>query len=122
MRLRVRPDRWATSLLMTLGLLSVAACAGSSDDDGTNKFPCVATTDDNGYVACENGVTIRERAEQCPSSLPRPEAQSADPALGECQYDADCTAMPNGYCSTATFAGGDASGGYCYYGCTTDAD
>jgi hypothetical protein len=67
-------------------------------------------------------VTVRETDQRCAPFVPRSEPQSSDPTLGDCQYDADCTAMPNGYCSSNTLIGGDAAGAYCYYGCTTDGD
>jgi hypothetical protein len=125
MRLRVRPDVWATSLFLALGLLSVTACGGSSDEDGVNQFPCenpTTTGAGSGFATCDNGAVVRESVQQCGSSLPRPEAQAATLATGGCMYDSDCTEQANGYCAVNTFPGGDASGAYCYYGCTSDAE
>jgi len=124
MRLRVRPDAWATSLFLALGLLPVGACGGSSDEDQVNQFPCDGAMVDEatGIAVCGNGVTIRERVVECASSLPRPEAQTTMPTAVGCVYDADCTEKPHGYCSASNFAGGDGVGAYCNYGCQTDAD
>lgn len=178
MRLRVRPDLFATSLFATLGLLPLAACGGNAEggDDGggsgattsagsggrpsgsggsgwagftgvsgngtggtffpggggsgVNRFPCsnpVPRMDGvTSYLVCDNGAVIRTEQAECPSSLPRPEpVAGVDPATTECQYDADCTEMPNGYCSVPNYIGGDApqsTNAYCSYGCTTDAD
>jgi len=123
MRLRVRPDLWATSLFVALGLVSVTACGGSSDEDGFNPFPCQNPTEVSpGIVTCDSGARVRESVEQCGSSLPRPEAQTATLVTGGCMYDSDCTEQANGYCAVNNFVGGDATGAYCYYGCTSDAE
>jgi len=109
------------SLLTALGLLPLASCAGDSADGG-NPFPCTdpqpLLSENSGYLVCANGVTVRQGPANCPSSLPRVEAQASDPS-GACQYDADCTEGDHGYCTSAPPA---TTLGYCAYGCTTDSD
>ncbi len=130
MRLFVRPELWASSLLVGLGLLPLAGCAGTTDGDGDqgvagiNRFPCEnAVSSGSGYATCESGVTVRETVEQCSSSLPRSEPQTSVLVMGGCMYDSECTAQAHGYCSVPSYIGGDSSGGaFCNYGCTSDAD
>jgi hypothetical protein len=101
---------------------------GNGGNSSVNRFPCnnpLLSIDSPGYVFCDNGSTIRQTVETCPSKLPRAEpAPTYSPELGGCQYDADCTELPNGYCASGgnEFGGDQAPGTYCYYGCTTDAE
>ena len=71
----------------------------------------------NGYVYCNyRAWAHRPNIETCPNLLPRDGITCGLP-LGDCSSDADCTALPHGYCS-----GGGADLCGCKYGCTTDAD
>jgi hypothetical protein len=111
---------------------SVTPRGGSVGSGGTgifpvagNQFPCenpIAIEASPGFVTCDNGMTARQSAQTCPSPLPRPEpAPNSAPDAGECQYDTDCTAAPNGYCVGYEYDGA-VPGAYCSYGCTNDAE
>jgi hypothetical protein len=64
-----------------------------------------------GYEVCADGSLRRSRPAECVSALPR-----AEPAEGrryeECEYDADCSERPHGFCTI----------GACFYGCVADAE
>ncbi len=91
-----------------------------------NQFPCNNPTPvvdvSSGYQLCDNGVRIRPFVAECESRLPRAEpVPNYDPTYSECQYDAECTAMPHGYCGYST-VDGPSVGAYCNYGCVTDSE
>jgi hypothetical protein len=91
---------------------------GMGSAGGGNKFPCKNPKDDGtGVVACD-GFTHRSEAVQCTSTVPRPEPYPNAPATAACKSDADCTAMPYGWCG----GGGQVPGPYCNYGCAQDSD
>jgi len=82
-----------------------------------NRYPCAnpQSANNDGFVQCD-GFQHREQAQACASHIPRPEAV---PHTGAgCNYDADCTEKPNGWCSNYS-QGNDA---YCVYGCTKDSE
>ncbi len=104
---------------------ATAGSVGSGGAIGPNPFPCnnpMPVVDANsGYQSCDNGVVIRPFAAECESRLPRPEpVPNYDPTYSECQYDADCTALPHGYCGGAAYDGPSPT--YCNYGCVNDAE
>jgi hypothetical protein len=71
-----------------------------------------------GYEQCDDGTIHRPKTAKCPSSVPRPVAKLAAPSEGSCLSDADCTAAPHGFCSTATLV----PTLFCQYGCVTDSE
>jgi hypothetical protein len=84
-----------------------------------NAFPCNHPVPAGpGYERCANGTIHRPAIEKCTSSLPRT-APSEPLPDGDCKTDADCTAMPHGYCSVSY---GEVVAAFCAYGCVADAD
>jgi hypothetical protein len=92
----------------------------SGGKSGGNGFPCEEpVADGSGYERCKNGSVHRVAIQTCESLLSQ--RAPLDPSLGgDCQSDADCTNKPSGYCRA--FAGLEAPGNYCAYGCLSDAD
>jgi hypothetical protein len=75
----------------------------------------------NGYERCPDGAVNRASAEPVGSWAFEP-ACAGDETFRDCTTDADCTAAPNGHCTSGT--GIDTGETYCActYGCETDAD
>jgi len=92
------------------------AGAGGKPPQVENPFPCenpspVADAS-SGFVRCDNGYVYREKVGICPV-IPRTEPEPGfDPTLDECEYDADCSDDPQGYCRS----------GFCAHGCVSDAE
>ena len=104
---------------------------GDSGDAGRsvceNPTPRIGTDGQpTGFVDCANGFSHRVEKRTCSSTLPRSTicgdgtpVGDAGLASGLCSKDSDCKDAPNGYCQLSA---GLATGCYCSYGCTTDAD
>jgi hypothetical protein len=99
---------------------SGAATGGASGavGAGANRYPCsnVSGTSNGSFVQC-SGFKHREQEMTCPTRPPRAEAISHQVA-GECNYDADCTDKPYGWCSNYSQLGNS----YCAYGCAKDSE
>ncbi len=97
--------------------------APPADAAAGNRFPCASATPwldaFTGFERCEDGHLRRLAPGLCPSSLPRVDPVPAyDPAVDECERDADCSALALGFC-------GPREGGtrrVCVQGCRTDQD
>jgi hypothetical protein len=98
---------------------------------------------DTGLQSCKSGVIHRPEPVTCQSALPRPlpPASGADAGAaattkvellysstasemesGSCSADADCDAMPFGYCAATYVSFRPGRRASCYYGCVVDAD
>ncbi len=96
-----------------------SGAASSGGNGGGNDYPCVDPMElGAGYERCANGSVHRSTVQKCESKLPRPAPLILPPVEGACASDADCTAMPHGYCSS----GGQAPGTFCVYGCVQDSE
>jgi len=134
MKLRTRLDVFGAALLSALGVCPVTACGGSVIEPGgaagnagsgnlggggsINHFPCKnPVVLGNGVVSCD-GFTHRTEIATCASRLPRPDVFANLEPGSQCASDADCTAMPHGWCAT----GGQVPWTYCDYGCVQDSE
>ncbi len=84
--------------------------------------PILTGTTTTGIEECGgNGLRHRPSTDvQCNSVLPRPDVWPTEGTLSAaCTSDADCTALPHGFCG---YDGGQAPMLVCTYGCLTDAD
>jgi len=98
---------------------SVTSGGGESTGGAPGAMPeCTLTSQNAGYDSCAQGWTHRSQAQTCLSSAPRADYSCPAGVSNGCSVDADCTASPNGYCSTSLGAGGC----YCQYGCLNDSD
>ena len=82
-----------------------------------NRYPCAnpQSANNDGFVQCD-GFQHRVQAKTCASHVPRPEAV---PHTGDgCNFDADCTEKPYGWCSDNN----SDNNAYCWYGCTKDSE
>jgi len=132
-------DAIRTALVAALGLAPFA-CGGTTElssadaggdaaphgDGGVlackNPTPVVVGGIDTGYDRCAGGTMRRRAIVECPVRLPRANATCPVDAgsPGSCSSDADCTAMPRGYCAQGD--GGGLPGCFCNYGCAKDSD
>jgi hypothetical protein len=129
------------------GMASSAGYGGSAGSGGstaptTRHDDCAAPTSlGGGWERCDSGLIHRAAVSgQCASRLPR--AEPIDPAViaalypdyvasadagapgpldPQCLSDADCTQAPHGHCIAGNYGDG-ATGVFCSYGCTSDAD
>lgn len=83
-----------------------------------NQHPCSdpQRANDDGFVQC-TGFRHRESQRACVSKVPRAAAVPHQTA-GACDFDADCTEKPYGWCSNVSQVGNT----YCEYGCVQDSD
>lgn len=120
--LRANPRVLGAALFSALGLAPLACGGTLSKGDGRRDSGSAFRCEDPqpwgaGYERCGNGTLHRTSVETCANGLPR--AVLPDLPPGDCTTDADCTELPNGYCSVSD---GDSVVAYCAYGCVTDAD
>lgn len=95
------------------------ATGGTGVGGGEGEFPCRNPIPAGaGYEQCEGGPIHRPSVEECASSLPRADKIAPPVEGGDCASDADCTAMPHGYCEP----GIQLPGLFCSYGCVNDAE
>jgi hypothetical protein len=110
----------------------------ASDAGSGGSFACAApvpvtkegssTGPSGGFVRCADGAVHRPAASECWSELDTPDASAPVPgaaAASPCRTNADCTALPHGYCTTfpnfSPFPPYPPSIG-CAYGCVRDSD
>ena len=100
-----------------------AGDAGAGGEAGGSAFPCGTAeplgTEATGFERCSRGYLRRPRKGECPSEVPRSGAvPNYNPAVDDCEYDADCAGGAYRHCGTR-------EGGYgrtCVDGCRVDAD
>jgi hypothetical protein len=114
------------------GVDAMADAVPDAPGSCTSPHPCGDPTplvlggQDTGYDTCMGGSLRRRAMYDCPSLVPRASggactAHSPGPDAGRyCRSDADCTAMPNGFCQDQSVLGG--YGCVCAYGCLRDGD
>lgn len=96
-----------------------SGASGGTGGTPQNPFPCVDPTDNGNLEGCAGGLMHRKAADACTSRLPRPDAVTDAPDA-PCTHDADCTAFPNGYCTSYRATGQLRF--TCNYGCVADSD
>lgn len=93
--------------------------AAGGEGGGGPAYPCSKPNPlGGGFERCGNGSIHRTKIGECPSKLPRPGGGGGVAGAGQCVTDADCTAMPHGYCA----AGVQLPGAFCSYGCVKDSE
>lgn len=77
---------------------------------------------DTGFDSCDDGTVRRRAVVTCPdngNTTTTNPCPTTPGAAGYCGSDAECTAMPLGYCANARHLAGYCG---CFYGCMKDAD
>ena len=97
----------------------IAACDGATAISGKDGQP-------TGYVQCADGSVDRPQATTMDASHDLDSCAGTEDELG-CTTDAECTAGPNGTCSSSTDTdywdtGGPITRCSCVYSCASDAD
>jgi hypothetical protein len=70
------------------------------------------------FVDCEGNWRHRPTIQECPSALPRAEAEPSVGGPDTCDTDADCTDKAHGMCTIR----GQVPNKYCVYGCVSDSE